>query len=67
MNNAPNRNLYEELTQRYFYLTDKRHSLLNDIDKSRSVIAILEEEINTLYRILCEHGNHVPDHFQEGV
>lgn len=58
-------NLYEVITQEYLTLNSDRRKLIQERERISAKIEIVEEILIALNDILCKHGDHIYEHFEE--
>ena len=56
-------NLYSKLAQMYYKLSTRKQHLLRDKDQIQAQLRIIEEMLNDINDILCQHGLHIYEHF----
>ena len=57
--------MYYKLTQEYLYLNRVKRELMHERDNIGAKLEIIEEILTDLNDILCKHGNHIYEHFEE--
>lgn len=58
--------MYYRVTQEYHYLNRAKRELMHERDNIGAKLEIIEEILTDLNDILCKHGNHIYEHFEEG-
>ena len=58
--------LYMAMAQHYYGLQTKRRSLQESLREIQTAIKLVDEELQDLNDILCKHGDHIYEHFEEG-
>ena len=58
--------LYMAMAQHYYGLQTKRRSLQVSLRETQTALELVDEELQDLNDILCKHGNHIYEHFEEG-
>ena len=57
--------MYYKVTQEYLHLNAQKRQLLQERDKIDAQLKVIDEVLVDLNDILCKHGNHVYEHFEE--
>ena len=57
--------MYYKVTQEYLHLNAQKRQLLQKQDKIDAQLKVIDEVLVDLDDILCKHGNHVYEHFEE--
>ena len=57
--------MYYRVTQEYLYLNRKKRELISERDNISAKLELIDEILNDLNNILCKHGNHIYEHFEE--
>ena len=57
--------IYYKVTQEYLHLNAQKRQLLQERDKIDAQLKVIDEVLIDLNDILCKHGNHVYEHFEE--
>lgn len=57
--------LYKAMAQHYYGLQSKIRMMRQQRDNLDAQIRFCEEEMQDLNDILCKHGNHIYEHFEE--
>lgn len=65
MVNCECRDMYLDLTQKYYRLQSDKRNLLNDKTIIEARLKIIDEEMIDINDILCKHGNHIYEHFEK--
>lgn len=61
-----NRNgMYYKVTQEYLRLNREKRELMSERDKISAKIGVIEGILIDLNDILCKHGDHIYEHFEE--
>lgn len=60
-----NSKLYQALTQHYYNLQSERKSCLEQINALEARYKAIDEQMVQVNDILCKHGNHIYEHFEE--
>lgn len=58
-------NLYERITQEYLTLNSDKRKLIQERERISAKLEIVEDMLIALNDILCKHGNHIYEHFEE--
>ena len=58
--------LYVAMAQHYYGLQTKRRNLQYSLREIQTALKLVDEELQDLNDILCKHGNHIYEHFEEG-
>lgn len=58
-------NLYEAIKQEYFTYNSDKIKLIQERDRITAKLEIIEETLIALNDILCKHGTHIYEHFEE--
>lgn len=61
---SPN-GMYHEVKQEYLHFNEERRRLMKERDKIDAQLDIIEGILIDLNDILCKHGNHIYEHFEE--
>jgi hypothetical protein len=66
INKGMNQNgMYYKVTQEYLYLNRKKKELISERDNIGAKIELIDTILTDLNDILCKHGNHIYEHFEE--
>lgn len=57
--------MYYKVTQEYFYLQREKRELMRERDSISAKLEMIEGILTDLNDILCKHGNHIYEHFEE--
>ena len=57
--------LYYKVTQTYLWCKSEERKLLRERDKIDARLELLGDIMTDLNDILCKHGNHIFEHFEE--
>ena len=57
--------MYYKVTQEYLNLKRRKRELMSERDRISAKIEIIEAILIDLNDILCKHGNHIYEHFEE--
>ena len=57
--------MYYKVTQEYLYFKGEKRKLMQERDKINARLEVTEGILIDLNDILCKHGNHVYEHFEE--
>ena len=57
--------LYNKLAQEYYSLNTQKRNLIYARDKASAQLEIIEDMLIAINDILCKHGNHIYEHFEE--
>ena len=57
--------MYYKVTQEYLHLQREKRELMRERDNISTKIEKIEEIMIDLNDILCKHGNHIYEHFEE--
>lgn len=57
--------MYYKVTQEYLHFNGEKRKLMQERDKISAQLEVIEEILIDLNDILCKHGNHVYEHFEE--
>lgn len=57
--------LYEAITQEYLTLNSDKRKLIQERERISAKLEIVEDMLIGLNDILCKHGNHIYEHFEE--
>ena len=57
--------MYSEVTQEYLRLYWEKKKLMEERDKIKAQLEVIDGILIDLDDILCKHGKHVYDHFEE--
>lgn len=60
-----NNELYQALAQHYYNLQLERRACIEDINALEVKRRVLDEQMAKVNDILCKHGNHIYEHFEE--
>lgn len=60
-----NNELYQALTQHYYSLQSKRKECMEQINVLEARYKVIDEQMVQVNDILCKHGNHIYEHFEE--
>lgn len=58
--------MYYKVTQEYLRLNGEKRKLMRERDGINAKLEIIEDILIGLDGILCKHGNHIYEHFEEG-
>lgn len=61
---SPN-GMYHEVKQEYLYYREEKKKLVQERDKINAQLEVIEKTLIGLNDILCKHGNHIYEHFEE--
>lgn len=59
------KNLYQNVSQLYYSLETQKRNLIRARDKAEAQLDIIEDMLTYINDILCKHGGHVYEHFEE--
>lgn len=62
-----NNKLYQALVQHYYSLQSERKAIDEQINVLRARYQAIDEQMVQVNDILCKHGNHIYEHFEEGL
>ena len=57
--------MYYKVTQEYLHFNGEKRKLMQEKDKINAQLEVIEGILIDLNGILCEHGNHIYEHFEE--
>ena len=57
--------LYYKVTQTYLWCQGEKRKLIRERDKIDARLGMLEEIMIDLNDVLCKHGEHIYEHFEE--
>ena len=57
--------MYYKITQEYNVLNREKRELMLERNKINAKIEMIETILTDLNDILCKHGNHIYEHFEE--
>jgi len=57
--------MYYKVTQEYHHLHREKIELMQQRDKIDERLRVLEDVLVDLNGILCKHGSHIYEHFEE--
>ena len=57
--------MYYKVTQEYLRLNREKRELMQERDKINARLGVIEDVLTDLNDILCKHGNHIYEHFEE--
>ena len=57
--------IYYKVTQEYFHLQREKRELMRERDSISAKLEMIEGILTGLNDILCKHGNHIYEHFEE--
>lgn len=57
--------MYFKVTQEYHQLNRKKRELMRERDDINAKLEMIEDILIGLDGILCKHGNHIYEHFEE--
>lgn len=57
--------MYYKVTQNYLHLNSEKRNLIQERNKIDAKLEVIEEILTDLNDILCKHGNHIYEHFEE--
>lgn len=57
--------MYYKVTQEYLGLNGEKRKLMQERDRINAQLEVIEGILIDLNDILCKHGNHVYEHFEE--
>lgn len=57
--------MYYKVTQEYLQLNREKRDLLRKRDYISAKLEMIEDILTDLNDILCKHGNHIYEHFEE--
>ena len=57
--------MYYKVTQEYFLLQKNKRELIWERDNISAKIDMIQNILDDLEAILCKHGNHIYEHFEE--
>ena len=57
--------MYYKVTQEYLHLNGEKRKLMQEKDKINAQLEVIEGILIDLNDILCKHGNHIYEHFEE--
>ena len=57
--------MYYKVTQEYLHLHVQKRQLSQERDKINAQLEVIEGVLMDLNDILCKHGSHIYEHFEE--
>jgi hypothetical protein len=57
--------MYYKVTQEYLHFNVEKRKLLQERDEINAKLEVIEDILIDLNDILCKHGKHVYEHFEE--
>jgi hypothetical protein len=57
--------MYYKVTQEYLHFNAQKRQLTQERDKINAQLEVIEDVLIALNDILCKHGNHIYEHFEE--
>ena len=57
--------MYYKVTQEYLRLNREKRELMRERDNISAKLEMMEPILTDLNDILCKHGNHIYEHFEE--
>lgn len=57
--------MYYKVTQEYLRFNAQKRRLIQERDKIDARLEVIEDVLVGLNDILCKHGNHIYEHFEE--
>lgn len=57
--------MYYKVTQEYFSLNREKRELMRERDNINAKLEMIENILVDLNVILCKHGSHIYEHFEE--
>lgn len=60
------KSLYEAITQEYLTLNSDKRKLIQERERISAKLEIVEVMLIDLNDILCKHGKHIYEYFEEG-
>jgi len=57
--------MYYKVTQEYLHLNREKRELMRERDNISAKLEMIEGILVDLNDILCKHGNHIYEHFEE--
>ena len=57
--------MYYKVTQEYLHFNGEKRKLMQEKDKINAQLEVIEGVLTDLNDILCKHGNHIYEHFEE--
>ena len=57
--------MYYKVTQEYLFYVGQKRSLMQERDKINARLEVIEGVLTDLDDILCKHGKHIYEHFEE--
>lgn len=57
--------MYYKVEQEYFHFHREKRELMRERDNISAKLEMIEVILTDLNDILCEHGNHIYEHFEE--
>lgn len=57
--------MYYKVTQEYLHFNAQKRQLTQERDKINAQLEVIEAVLTDLNDILCKHGNHIYEHFEE--
>lgn len=61
------KSLYNAVAQRYYWLQSTKRNLLDDRTAIEARLHMIDEEMVALNDILCKHGKHLYEHFENAT
>ena len=59
--------MYYKVTQEYLRLNREKRELMHERDNISAKLNVIEDILIELNDILCKHGNHIYEHFEESA
>lgn len=56
---------YHNVTQEYLHFKEEKRKLMQEQDRINAKLDVIEQILIDLNDILCKHGNHIYEHFEE--
>ena len=57
--------MYYKVTQEYLHFNAQKRLLMQEQDKINAQLKVIEDILTDLNDILCKHGDHIYEHFEE--
>lgn len=57
--------IYQKVKQEYLYYENERRTLMQERDRIDAKLDVIEVILTDLNDILCKHGKHIYEHFEE--
>ena len=57
--------MYYKVTQEYLHFNGEKRKLIQERDKINAQLEVIDGILIDLNDILCKHGDHVYEHFEE--